>query len=728
MEPDIVRLHPSSPPPLEDAPEEDEDDFGGFSGVSASVSFSEFETPVGFGQSHAADTSPPGLFSPGSAGHRQGAPGSGVSDDGLRDPGSSRDASVSTENLKRLPVPPVGRWAEHSPHDCNGDVAEVLTNGFAELNTEGDPSGGPRPEGRCACHFDTPVERSQAPGRAEHTENRGQRTPLHCKAGSAQPSLEENGVTDSHSTGSASPAGAPEGLANGEVCCCGGEESEHSDTEPCTAQRGSSRAHTDDAAGEREGEAGWAGQSAVAPGAVGGSASEDFGEFSTAGPVPSPSSPESASPADRPEEDAGGRDLSQARSEERDGFADFEPTDAGEFGDFGTPDHCTGQEAEHSQGDVAGFPGSDSFADFCSAPVGADADAEGGWNAFGEQEEGQAGGHSWACFTEEQSSVLSEESEDRWRSCTAATAPPAGSPQTCRRDSVSASLAARLDRLFRVSFPERPVPEARGEVRSLRVLLEPPDGQREAGEHQSTGVHRELQAVWRQLQDVDDAVGLRYQWGGSHSNKTLLCSLGIDTRNILFTGQKKQPVIVPMYAASLGMLEPTKEPLKPMSAAEKIASIAQGPPGSPDMSTSPDPSQEALPPVQFDWSSSGLTNPLDASGGSSLLNLDFFGPVEDTSCSSASSLPGVDLELYELPGARPESGSTSSPVSDAFARLMSTAERTSTSARRPRKEEHLSEEASKVIVRLPDLSFMQAKVLMFPSTLTPLFSSVHAPE
>lgn len=39
------------------------------------------------------------------------------------------------------------------------------------------------------------------------------------------------------------------------------------------------------------------------------------------------------------------------------------------------------------------------------------------------------------------------------------------------------------------------------------------------------------------------------------------------------------------------------------------------------------------------------------------------------------------------------------------------------------KEENLSEEARRVIAGLPDLSFMQAKVLMFPSTLTPLLPS-----
>lgn len=44
---------------------------------------------------------------------------------------------------------------------------------------------------------------------------------------------------------------------------------------------------------------------------------------------------------------------------------------------------------------------------------------------------------------------------------------------------------------------------------------------------------RELHDVWTELQDIHDAFGLRYQWGGSHSNKKLLCSLGIDTRNIV---------------------------------------------------------------------------------------------------------------------------------------------------------------------------------------------------
>lgn len=49
----------------------------------------------------------------------------------------------------------------------------------------------------------------------------------------------------------------------------------------------------------------------------------------------------------------------------------------------------------------------------------------------------------------------------------------------------------------------------------------------------SCGFCRALRDVWQQLQDVNNSYGLRYQWGGSHTNKVLLCSLGIDTRNIV---------------------------------------------------------------------------------------------------------------------------------------------------------------------------------------------------
>ncbi|KAF7249425.1 Aftiphilin [Varanus komodoensis] len=361
---------------------------------------------------------------------------------------------------------------------------------------------------------------------------------------------------------------------------------------------------------------------------------------------------------------------------------ELENGDDSEFGDFGSV--------------AKRFPDSDDFSDFSSA--GCHQAAE--WNAFEVDEKESC---LWAVFEGEQ--VLDSYSrKDVWSSHRTGTTPGAETQMT---DSVTSlhgtgsaqfqelpssartGLLSRLELIFETCFPSVPVSEIEEEITPLNLLLEA--GHKPWGTEETLS-ERELLDVWTELQDIHDAYGLRYQWGGSHSNKKLLCSLGIDTRNILFTGNKKQPVIVPMYAAGLGMLEPTKEPLKPISAAEKIASIGQTPPVSPEMNIcTSDQFQESLPPVQFDWSSSGLTNPLD----------------------------GVDPELYELTTSKLETSNTTSKVTDAFAKLMSTVEKASTSTRKPKKDEQLSEEATKVISSLPDLSFMHAKVLMFPATLTP---------
>ncbi|XP_063473965.1 aftiphilin isoform X4 [Symphalangus syndactylus] len=328
----------------------------------------------------------------------------------------------------------------------------------------------------------------------------------------------------------------------------------------------------------------------------------------------------------------------------------------GEFGHF--------DSVPNIQDDCNGFQDSDDFADFSSAGPSQVVD----WNAF---EDEQKDSCSWAAF-EDQQATESHHRKEAWQShrtdenidtpgtpkmhsvpsATSKGAVASGHLQESAT-SVQTALLNRLERIFEACFPSILVPDAEEEVTSLKHLLETstlPMKTREALPESG-----ELLDVWTELQDIHDAHGLRYQWGGSHSNKKLLCSLGIDTRNILFTGNKKQPVIVPMYAAGL----------------------------------------ESLPPVQFDWSSSGLTNPLD----------------------------GVDPELYELTTSKLEISTSSLKVTDAFARLMSTVEKTSTSTRKPKREEHLSEEAIKVIAGLPDLTFMHAKVLMFPATLTPSTSS-----
>ncbi|XP_032632453.1 aftiphilin isoform X4 [Chelonoidis abingdonii] len=274
------------------------------------------------------------------------------------------------------------------------------------------------------------------------------------------------------------------------------------------------------------------------------------------------------------------------------------------------------------QDECSAFQDSEDFADFSSA--GCNQAAE--WNAF---EDEQKESCYWAAFGDEQAAE-SHYRKETWQSHRTVPSLSIDSPVTHQTDgvalasfqgvasrresapSVQTTLLSRLERIFEVCFPSIPVLEIEEEIISLNLFLEASNKQMRKEE--TLANCGELMEVWTELQDIHDSYGLRYQWGGSHSNKKLLCSLGIDTRNILFTGNKKQPVIVPMYAAGLGMLEPTKEPLKPISAAEKIASIGQTTPVSPEMSTcTSDQFQESLPPVQFDWSSSGLTNPLDGS-------------------------------------------------------------------------------------------------------------------
>ncbi|XP_018595500.2 aftiphilin-like [Scleropages formosus] len=246
------------------------------------------------------------------------------------------------------------------------------------------------------------------------------------------------------------------------------------------------------------------------------------------------------------------------------------------------------------EGDSDPFPSSDSFADFRSAP--ADPDAAPEWDPFG----GQAGGGSWAAFQSERSATCSGEGEERQRDGPGAS-PPRGSSCTCRRNSVPLSLCSRLESLFQTSFPVEPIAEAQEEVFSLWAAL---NGR---GQEQGVSGHRTPQDIWRQLQDIHGALGLKHRWAGSHSNKALLRSLGVDSRNILFASQRSHLAAVSSHATDLGMIQ------RPPPEAEKINSVAQRPSGSPEISTScPESKQQgAPPPVRFDCGDSGRTDPVD---------------------------------------------------------------------------------------------------------------------
>ncbi|XP_071336102.1 aftiphilin-like isoform X2 [Trachinotus anak] len=363
----------------------------------------------------------------------------------------------------------------------------------------------------------------------------------------------------------------------------------------------------------------------------------------------------------------------------------------GEFADFSISEHHREQggvqTADERVQSLGSLPPSDSFADFCSAPT--QEDGEGSWAEFQDQRD-QEEGKTWTQVRDQVSRLQTDtddtEEQDR-----------VGQYGVLRRNSCQASLSCRVQQLLWASFPEIVVPAVEGEEKplSLSALLHGrylPEGEEE--KMPELGAAQSIQQdLWWPHQDVHSAVGLQFQWGGSHTNRTLLRCLGVDTRNIVFIGMKKQPVAVPAFASNLGMLEPTKDSVPAVCSPGHTAVTAQTPAGTRTPST--DSVQEALPSSQLNWSSRGLS----------------------------SSQDGVDRELYELTISKLEASANSCHLEDTLSRLMSAAEQTSTSVRKPQQDEELSAEAVGVIAGLPNLSFMKTKVLMFPTILVPRESS-----
>ncbi|XP_028846022.1 aftiphilin isoform X1 [Denticeps clupeoides] len=702
MESNVLRMYSSSPPPLDEDTEDDEDEFGDFSrAIPSSLSFTEVHKSSTVIQSQS--TSPPDLSS-----------GTFTSDEAPKQPAGKSPPGTPSSSTG-------SEWTDGGTEAPASGNVETLANGFTDSN----------PSDTAAASEAVKVTMSDRAVGVHRCLEEQHHSTDQCTLCTEGGSVMANGFCELHScnvdqTESVALTPPPEGLVASTVeqdsdvletpeCFLQGPESCSNDSEP-----GDSRVEEGSLEESPSEEVGLEAQPAeeelstpsgpicssetasfcavVSPGDL-----EDFGDFGGAEfTVPSEELPQGITDEEFGDPDTlctqGFADFSQTESgTQEEGFADFitarsgdsTDEDVGDFREINMVEED--KEACAEKVDFPEFPASDSFADFCSAPLEGGLHEEEGWAAFDQQEKAQAaeGGESWAAFGEAESLDQPEEdkSEDQWHTSMALHC---GSPCTTRRDSLS-TLNSRLQRLFKVSFPEVGAPSIEDEILSLKALFGPQNKQSEQRDQQILATHWEPQNVWRHLQDIHDAFGLQFQWGGSHSNKELLYCLGMDTRNIVFTGQKKQPVIVPAFAASLGMLEPTKESVKPTSAAE-FAQVPQGTSGS-----SPDPPMVCLTKgapqsAQVDWNSNGLNIPHE----------------------------GVDPELYELSTAKLETNNTTGGhVADAFTRLMSTVDKTSTFNRKLDREEHLSEEVVRVLCRLPDLSFMKARVLMFPSLLSP---------
>ncbi|XP_061193010.1 aftiphilin-like [Saccostrea echinata] len=192
--------------------------------------------------------------------------------------------------------------------------------------------------------------------------------------------------------------------------------------------------------------------------------------------------------------------------------------------------------------------------------------------------------------------------------------------------------------------------------------------------------------VWGSL--TKQATESPLKWSQSRSNKQLFSSLKIDTRNILI-GHKKPSV--PIYASNLTLLEPTKGPAKPTKPEPTLVDTNKE-----------EPQKQDIPPVQFDWSTSGLVNPLQGDSSKSL-DLDFL-VVQETETGGRSGEWDWVFDSELMHGQKPNL----QPLENILANLKVS------TVKKNRQTDKLGAEATKIIKTLPDLSFMQAKVLMFP--------------
>lgn len=247
---------------------------------------------------------------------------------------------------------------------------------------------------------------------------------------------------------------------------------------------------------------------------------------------------------------------------------------------------------------LGNLPPSDSFADFCSAPT--QEDAVGLWNEFKDQSAQAVEEKIWTEVKESFSSLQTD-----------GVTEGDGKEGNSSRDN-QASLSSHVQHLLQNSFPEVGVPAVEGEEQllSLCPLLQnqhPLESEEEISN--LSGAQRFQQQMLRSHQDVHSAVGVRFQWGGSHVNSTLLSCLGVDTRNIVFMGTRKQPVTVPAFASGLGLLEPTKDPAPAVCSPGRRVVTTGAPSGPRNLSAHP--AQEELPSRQLDWSSRGLSSSQD---------------------------------------------------------------------------------------------------------------------
>lgn len=448
-------MYSSSPPPMDDGPEEEEEedsefgDFGTFSALPASISLTELDTPTTFNQTQALNaTSPPELL------NSRGVVGFSH---------NSSNGTQRKEPLKANGVVPAGHRG-NAPSDSNETKSgsyvhpasapgsrgpEALTNGFVTSDLQGS-SAQPHCTGVSVEDLDSVRPESPEDDFADFasfSDVEGHFVPEERRASTEVALRDPNRTRTPEPESLSPPAEAPEDLCDpargpgppgahehsASVCTnrpatLNGLDAD-SQNDPSSGAAGETeRVHGKSSDTETETET-----SLGRPLSM--DALEEYGDMSTTGSMASPpiqggtATPAEHSPLVEDDEDFG--DFGDVASFGAPGFTDFEqdverdgsrlpssaprqePTEDGDeddFGDFNSPKF---QSTDNNPEKFSEFPVSDSFAHFSSATDGHEANA--GWSAFGEEQgrgEGEGEAQSWAAFGTEPNISESREEEE----------------------------------------------------------------------------------------------------------------------------------------------------------------------------------------------------------------------------------------------------------------------------------------------------------------------------
>nr|XP_045604414.1 aftiphilin-like isoform X2 [Procambarus clarkii] len=242
--------------------------------------------------------------------------------------------------------------------------------------------------------------------------------------------------------------------------------------------------------------------------------------------------------------------------------------------------------------------------------------------------------------------------------------------------------------------------------------------------------------VWRQLENLEASAALTLTWGNTQAHNFFLSSVNVDARNILF-GQKWSSS-VPLFAQTLSFspLTPAKSTEGSGGAAVALSGCSNREP-TPTSTTITDvssqqqlkkeeqiqvpstkdgSSEEQIPPAKFDWTSSGLTNPLEVPAyNSSLFGLDLL--LTNTSIGKGATnalLASLEREFLSEGGEKGSNIRIKSPPtpSPLVQQILGSGLTKDCVTNTPLQS--LVPEVRQVVEHLPDLGFMRSKVLMFP--------------